>query len=259
MAAKFDPASMAGALIAARRNRQQLDTATLSGASASLEQAYQVQRAVIDSIGPIGGYKTNRMADGTQVVAPIAASMVRPAACQFSANDFILTGAELELAFRLETPLPATRSEYQLEQLAPCFVALPVIEIVDSRLVNHSQCHFPLTLADNLSNGALVVGQPVPDWADLELGTPDHSFHAGDTLLSDGAGAVPGGSALTLLQGALAVIARYHGSLEPGQYITTGALSGAHWLTQRAQLRGEISGFGRVACTVERHGGEPTG
>lgn len=255
MNSAFDAARMTHELLSVRGERRQLEVASLSGQPQSIADAYAVQARVMDEIGPAGAFKTNRLDDGTQIVAPIAASTVVPSGTSFADNRFMLCGVELELAFRLEHPLPAADDPDWAHKISNAFVALPVLEIVDSRLLDHTRSPSLVQLADNLSNGALVYGEPLTNWSECNLSAPQHELSAGQRALSKGAGAVPGGSALSLLHGFLRCIGDHCGGVQPGQIVTTGALSGVHWLGDESgsePVRGSIESLGSVSCIVAR-------
>ena len=138
----------------------------------------------MQELGPVGAFKTSKLPDGTQIVAPIPASVVRPSGATFAADELLQVGIELEIAFRIERGLPSPDAEDFEDKLRSCVVALPVIEVVDTRLAFLETCHPMMKLADNQSNGGLVIGQPVADWQERNVATPDHHFAAGDTVIS---------------------------------------------------------------------------
>jgi len=245
-----DTAAIAQALLSARAQRRQLQVTDIDGEVQTLADAYAVHEQVMQELGPVGAFKTSKLPDGTQIVAPIPASVVRPSGATFAADELLQVGIELEIAFRIERGLPSPDAEDFENKLRSCVVALPVIEVVDTRLAFLETCHPMMKLADNQSNGGLAIGQPVADWQERNVATPDHHFAAGDTVISTGAGAVPGGSAWDIFEGLVRVIGEHCGGLQVGQYVTTGALSGLHWIDKGCKVTGRIEGFGSVDVTI---------
>ena len=173
------------------------------------------------------------------------------AGAAFAAGELVLAGIELEVAFRLEADPPPLDAPDFAERLRQTVVAVPAIEVVDTRLAFHETCHPMMKLADNQFNTGLVVGAPIADWQSLNLTNPGHAFHAGDAVVSEGPGSVPGGSAFEILEGFVRVVGEHCGGLKAGQYVTTGALSGLHWIEKGHRVTGNIEGLGAVDVVIE--------
>lgn len=251
MSTTFDANAVASALLSARAGGSQLQPADISAPPATLADAYAVHRAVIAELGPVGAFKTSKTEDGIQIMAPIPASGVRPSGATFTADELVLAGIELEIAFRVEQPLPPPEAPDFIDRLRRAVVAVPAIEVVDTRLAFHATCDDLTKLADNQFNAGLVVGAPLTDWQELNLTDPDHTFHAGETIISAGAGKVPGGSAFASLAAFVGIVGDHCGGLRPGQYVTTGALSGLHWIDKGRHVSGRIDGLGPVEVVID--------
>ena len=156
----------------------------------------------------------------------------------------------MEIAFRLERELPALDDPDMAGKLKAAVVAFPVIEVVDTRLAFLDTCHPMMKLADNQSSAGLVYGEPVADWQSLNLTNPGHKFTADDQLVSGGPGAVSGGSAFENLEAFVRVAGDHCGGFQVGQFLTTGALSGLHWIEKGQTVRGEIEGLGSVEVFI---------
>ncbi|MGI9423421.1 MAG: hypothetical protein ACR2PA_09525, partial [Hyphomicrobiaceae bacterium] len=102
-----DTAAIAQALLSARAQRRQLKVTDIDGEVQTLNDAYAVHERVMQELGPVGAFKTSKLPDGTQIVAPIPASVVRPSGATFAADELLQVGIELEIAFRIERGLPS--------------------------------------------------------------------------------------------------------------------------------------------------------
>ncbi|MEM6497322.1 MAG: 2-keto-4-pentenoate hydratase, partial [Pseudomonadota bacterium] len=168
----------------------------------------------------------------------------------FTSSELVQVGIELEIAFRLEQALPARDDPEFSEKLKAAVVAYPVIEVVDTRLSFLETCHPMMKLADNQANAGLVFGAPVADWQTLDVTNPGHKFTADEAIVSEGAGTVPGGSAFEILESFVRVVGDHCGGLQVGQLVTTGALSGLHWIEKGQTVRGQIAGLGSVEVVI---------
>ena len=246
-----DSAGFAQAVLTARATGKLIERRDLSGEPTTLHEAYAVHRAVMREIGPVGAFKTSREPDGQQIMAPIAADGVRPSGASFSGDELNLAGIELEIAFRLDAKLPPPQADDFDDRLRASVVAVPVIEVVDTRLAFHETCHPMAKLADNQFNAGLVVGAPIKDWWDLNLDNPAHTFKAADVVVSEGERPVPGGrGAFAVLQGFARAVGDHCGGLQAGQYVTTGALSGLIWIDKGTHVIGHIDGLGSVDVMI---------
>lgn len=246
----FDATAVAGKLLAARRSRTQLQATDIDQEATTLEEAMAVHALVMAELGDVGAFKTSKTPENVQILAPIPASDVRPNGATFTGEELVQIGIELEIAFRVEHPLPALDDTDFADKLKKAVVAYPVIEVVDTRLAFLETCHPMMKLADNQSNAGLVYGAAVTDWQDLNLTNPGHKFTSGGQLVSDGPGTVPGGSAFEILEGFVKVAGDHCGGLQVGQFLTTGALSGLHWIEKGQTVHGEIDGLGSVEVVI---------
>ncbi len=247
----IDAAATAAALLHARRTLSQLDVTDLDREATTLADAYAVHELVIKEIGPVGAFKVGKLADGTLMMAPIPESGVRASGAAFAADEIVQSGVELEIAFRIERELPDLAAPDFTDRLRRAVVAVPAIEVVDTRLAFHDTCHPMMKLADSQFNAGLVVGAPRQDWQALNLTTPSHKLTAGAATISEGVGTVPGGSALELLEGLVRTVGQHCGGLCVGHYVTTGALSGLHWIDNGQRVAGSIAGLGAVDVLIE--------
>ena len=78
---------------------------------------------------------------------------------------------ECEFALRLSADAPSRDEPYTAEELVPIAVLCPVFDVAGYRFVT-PEANSPLDrVADMGGAGALVVGDEIPEWQDLELQT----------------------------------------------------------------------------------------
>ncbi|QHQ34384.1 hypothetical protein [Algicella marina] len=234
------------ALVRARSNGILADTAALPPV-VSTTMAYDIQARVVAAAGPIGGYKTGRASPGEPLIAaPIFAKEIRDSDAIIPFEGSRLRGFELEVGFRVDTPLPRTGGTDIAEKLALTVTPVAVIEIVESRLVDPLGCGALWKLADNQINGGLVVGASgkvgTELWADLRLD---------DATLVSGGVTNPAGRPWEVLQEFLTLAESLSLDLSVGQLVITGSLTGLRYAEAGQKLVGEIAGLGRVCCHFE--------
>jgi 2-keto-4-pentenoate hydratase len=253
MSDTIDPGQCAGLIVAAHRSLEPVLATSLGAGPQIVDDAYAVQSAVMRELGPNGGFKTARP-DPSQpnVMAPIPASRVRPSPAHFAKDEMRLVGIEIEIAFSIESELPALgQSDYDA-RLRQAVSVVPVIEMVDTRLADHETANDMIKLADNQFGFGLVTGAPVKDFARLNLTNPAITFTVNGEQLGPTSGQVPGSvDAFQVLKDFLEVVGDHCGGVQPGMYVTTGALSGLHWAKHGDEVAGSVAALGTVSVTVQ--------
>jgi len=213
----------------------------------SYDDAYQVQSILAKKYGPIAGFKVARKPGQPNIMAPIYAkdTYSTPEVIQPPIGESI--GIELEIGFKILSPLPAPNTENYLENLRACVAMVPVIEIVLTRLSDDPDCSPQLRLADNQMNGGLVVGQEARDWAAFDRPEVDAYLAFGDEVVLDGMASVPAGNAFESFRALAEMVGNHCGGLKPGHIVITGSLNGLPYIKRGTPVRGEIRGLGEVA------------
>lgn len=253
----FDPSSLAQRLAQAFASGSRIPAADLPVADEA--QAYAVQDAwmaqVVRAGGSVGGWKVGAPSnDRVPSAAPLPAACLRASGIHLGASAASLRIVELELAVRLKHDLlPGDRLPGREEIVAAIGEVLPVIELVDSRLVETLQGPAWTRLADlGCHGGALVLGAPAQgvDPASLDLTRLHTRLCIGGKAVAD----VTGGHGAPDLWRLLAWLARHAQArglpLRAGQVITTGTCTGLNVAEPGAVVEGELTGIGRVSLRV---------
>ena len=162
------------ALVEARRAGRCIDTPPSAWIPEGLEEACRLQQAVSATLGPIRGWKISGLTADQQramgvacaLCAPLLEPWVRASGGSFALTGFIRPRLECEFAFELQHDLPARATPYARAEVETAIAALRiVVEVVDSRLPAGSPVW--MELADDLNNGAFVVGPATKAWHTL--------------------------------------------------------------------------------------------
>jgi 2-keto-4-pentenoate hydratase len=224
----------------------------------SEQEAYQVQRELSRALGAqAGGWKVAMSSPDRGTSAPIFAEHLYPSPARVACVIGDSLGIEPEVAFSLRRDLPALSNgaRYQREELiAAIDAAYAAIEIVISRFQSHDGAAPLDRLADNISNGGLVLAAPCRDWRRLDLATVPLrlTLHAPDGTRSEQAsrGGHPLGDPLTALLWLVNDRARGGAGVRAGEIITTGSYAGLGYATRGTHVAVEFAGLGTATLEV---------
>jgi 2-keto-4-pentenoate hydratase len=233
-----EPAAIAARFLDARRQASGLSDYPGTMPS-SLEQAYSIQdEAVAAWSRPIVGWKVGRVPEpfaarfGTDRLAGPIFSTTVAADGAFPAMPVFAEGfaaAEAEFLLRIGTVPPAGQSRFSLDEAAALIDAVHVgIEVASSPLRTINQLGPVAVVSDFGNNNGLLIGSEVSGWQSR------HFEQWTVTTLIDGS-IVGTGQASSFPDGALGsarflfeLMAKRGIALEPGQWISTGAVTGVH-------------------------------
>ena len=236
-------------LLTSRRTGQTLKAFPTGTGPQDMTEAYAIQRAVVAKLGvPIAGYKISVMPDGSTMVAPILQSLVVADGATCSLAPSIRMGIELEFGFRFARAVPADADASAV--MAAIGETIVTLELCDSRfdtIVGQAPVD---AISDMIANRGAVHGTARPFDANMnfkgatcrqkfdgEVNNERTSSHpVGDPLLP-----------LPLLPKALAAVGY---TIEPGQFVITGSLTGISWVKAPLTVIGEIDGFGAVSVKL---------
>jgi 2-keto-4-pentenoate hydratase len=257
-----DPAEIAGRFLAARRSSRGLPDYP-GPLPETLEAAYRIQDAAIAAWGrPVIGWKVGRINPPAserfgidRLAGPIFLS--RPAAMEgpgpampVFAEGF--AAAEAEFLLRIGRTPAAGQRRFSLDEAADLIDAVHVgIEIASSPLEAINRIGPVAVISDFGNNNGLVVGAAIPDWR-------ASGFEQWEvTTLIDGK-AVGTGRAAGFPDGAIGAarflferMADRGIRLEPGQWISSGAVTGVHDAGPGQRIAARFAPGYEVSCTLE--------
>lgn len=239
---------LADRLIAARRTGKSLQLAPGDDGPETRDEVHRIQSIVQTAMGPVGAFKVGwfQPGDGEPFLAPIFAADLKPSPAAYSADLPRRFGIELEIAFRVVRPLPPVGAPDFETQARASLEALPVIEIVDSRISDFEAAGPLWKLADNQLNTGVVMGPAMSDWSGLDTTGGRVRLTAGDRVIAEGRRETPGGDAYRNFCALARAVGDHCGGLQVGHVVITGSLMGLAWVDGPAQVVGEIAGLGRV-------------
>lgn len=211
-------------------------------------EAFAVQDATLEKIGPVAGWKVGSKGPASEPsCAPLPASCLIASSVKLAGPQWRMRGIEVEVALRVGRDINPQGKLLTAEELADAFDAvLPVIEVVETRL-DDKQGDALAQLADLLSHGALVLGQPsalVPSKLDLRTLEATLSFNGEKVATTRGGN--PAEDVWTLLAW-LALHCEQRGQpLRAGQIVTTGSCTGMLLAPVGALVQAEVAGVGSI-------------
>jgi 2-keto-4-pentenoate hydratase len=217
---------------------------------ANATEAYAVQAAVAAARGRVAGFKTARKPGQSQIMAPIMACDVTDSGARVASRFGGPLGVELELGLRILAPLPDPADPGFVAALGACVEPLAVIELVDTRLDGPGTDDPLVKLADAQINASLVIGPVLTGWDGGALTGAAARMRAGDAVLLDGPGHIPGGDARDTLRALAAMAGDHCGGLQPGQVVITGSLHPLTYVAPGTPVEGWIAGCGSVSVTI---------
>jgi 2-keto-4-pentenoate hydratase len=159
-------------------------------------------------------------------------------------------GIEPEVAFTLKRTLPAGRRYSREEVIDAIGSAHAALEIVISRFQRHETAAVLDRLADNISNGGLVLGPALERWHPLAFGTIplrlSLTVEGAPPRVHQARGGHPQGDPLLPLTWLVNERAARGLGLHQGEVVTTGSYAGLHYAAPGTSVRAEFEGLGAV-------------
>jgi len=236
----------ANLLASAWRSNTRLVSLPPSAQPTTLDEAHAIQDETARLLGEtIRGWKagvTRPLRGG------VLASRLLPSPARLSAAHMHRRLVEGEVAFVLDSALPARDREYTRDEVAAAVSACVAIEVVDSRFEDQAAQPELDRVADLFGNSALVYGPPLRAWRDLPLATVHVSLTIdGKTIVDRNGGHGSGDplNACVLLVNAL----RTAGGIARGTIVTTGTYTGAPVMAVGSTAVMTIEGLGSAQVT----------
>jgi 2-keto-4-pentenoate hydratase len=266
--ANNDAAVIADRFLSARRSASGLPDYP-GDMPTSLDEAYAVQDAAIAAWKrPIVGWKVGRVPPPLvgrfgvdRIAGPIFSS--RPVqgdgdAIRMPVFDKGFAAAEAEFLLRIGRKPDPAQTSFSLEDAADLIDAVHVgIEIASSPLRAINQLGPVAIVSDFGNNNGLVVGAAIDDWRESGFESwPVKTLLDGVEVGSGKATAFPNG-ALGSARFLFELMARRGIALEPGQWISSGAVTGVHDARPGQDAEAHFNGGMQVRCRLVAAKPEP--
>ena len=252
---------IAGRFLAARRAAAGLD-AYPGDFPATLDEAYAIQDEAIAAWGrPVLGWKVGRVPPplidrfGTDRLAgPIfrearARLDGEPVEMPVFANGF--AAGEAEFLLRIGAPPPTGKGAYSLEEAAAQIDAVHAgIEVASSPLGTINELGPIAVISDFGNNNGMVIGPEIADWRDSGFESWDvATLIDGEEIGTGRASGFPDG-AIGAARFLFELMARRGIALSPGQWISSGAVTGVHPARPGQRVEARFRAGLSVACTL---------
>jgi 2-keto-4-pentenoate hydratase len=218
----------ANLLIDARRNHAPIADLPAAIAPASLDEAYFIQDAIAAAFGPIGGWKIGAGSlEATPAYAPMPLAWFYSDGATLPGQRFRYRVLEGEIAFLLGKDLPVRATPYtRTEVVAAIASCHPIIEELESGLIDPKAVAPFTSSADLQMNGAFIVGPAVANWQSIDFHTETVTLTVDGAVEVQRTGSNTSGDLMRLLPYIANEASVRTGGLKAGQWITTGSWTG---------------------------------
>ena len=257
-------------LYAAHRRRERFAPLPADLAPRDVDEAYTIQSEFVGmraaSLGQVTGYKialtTPAMRAMVGVNDSIAGDMLDKtilrfnpgAAARVRAADYMRLVVEFEIAFELAEDLPSIGAPYGREPIAAAVAAaMPALELADDRHANYSKLpgNVLMMIADNAWNEGAVLGAPVRDWRNIDLGAMRGVASVNGAQVGAGHGRDVMGHPLDALTWLANHLAERGLGLWRGDVVITGSFVTSKFPKAGDRLRFEAGALGAVELQVD--------
>jgi 2-keto-4-pentenoate hydratase len=232
---------------------------------ATLADAYRIQDAAVRLHGgTIAGWKVGKIAPEVEGANRLAGPIFGDAVVQ--AGDGVDGGAmpvfadgfaaaEAEFLLRIGTAPEPGKTEFTMADARAMVDAVHVgIEVASSPFTGINAHGPAVTVSDFGNNNGLVIGAAVDNWQDTDLNHWPVELRINDEV----AGAAIAADMLDGPFGAVRFLAEHLATrgiaLTPGQWVSTGAVTGVHKVQVGDRVAARFDASHRVTCTIKAQG-----
>lgn len=225
----------------------------------ALDDAYAVQDAAIElADAEVAGWKVGRInppIDGTnRLTGPIFADQVVPADGAAVPMPVFADGfaaAESEFLLRIGAAPDPAKTSYTVDEARALIDAVHIgIEIASSPFPGINENGPGVTISDFGNNNGLVVGDGIANWRDVDFDSWPVRLVINGARVGDATTATmldgPFGAARFLFE----LMAARGIALKPGQWISTGAVTGVHPVRVGDRVEATFDGRMTIGCTI---------
>ncbi len=216
-------------------------------------QAYAVQKAFAERIGPVSAWKVGASGprDDQAYYAPMPAPLVAESPAEVPLQTFFAPAIEAEVAFRIGEALPPGSKQHDRDEvLSTVASAHAAIEVIDSRYQPAASADGLSQLADLQNNAFFVIGAGAPDWSAASIPELLARLDIDEQTVVETRGGNPADPCRLLVWLANTFCRQGH-PLAAGDLVTCGSYTGQYPLSQpvRASARFETLGAAEIRMT----------
>ena len=248
-------------LLKARGDHRRLDRLPPDCTPETVEDGMAIQNALADLWGlEVAGWKVGAASAaamemlGTDAPFPgrVFAPYLLDSPAGVAAEALHKCAVECEFAFRLGRDLPPRDADYGMDEIRDAVTdAYPAIELVNDYWVDGFALGVAHFVADNGSNGGLVLGPSIGDWRERDLAAAAATLSIDGEPTARGSGADVLGHPLNTLVWLANDLSRRGVGLQEGQVVTTGSMTGMTPCRPGATAVGDFGALGTVQVTFE--------
>jgi 2-keto-4-pentenoate hydratase len=215
----------------------------------TLEEAYAVQDIMALAYGEIGGWKVGAPTpDATPIFAPMPLNWIGATGSILSEETRRYRGLEAEIAFQLGEDLPPRATPYSLDEVVAAIASChPVIEELESALVDPVAATRFSMIADMQMHGGFIYGPACPEWKSINFTTEQVTLAVDGLIRVERTGSNTSGNFMRLLPWLANEGAARTGGLKAGQWITTGSWTGNIQAVAGSSVDVSFTNAGRVS------------
>jgi 2-keto-4-pentenoate hydratase len=248
---------LARRLLGAEESRRPIAPLTEEYAELQIEDSYSVQLAIIEAkrargaivVGKKAGVTSKAIQEMFGVDEPdfghLLDDMIVAEGDSIKCSTLIQPKAEPEIAFILDKDLRGPGIS-AADVLAATKYVLPVLEIIDSRIVDW-KIKLPDTVADNASCGKVVIGGSVRRVDQLDLRLVGVVLEKNGEIVATGAGAAVLGNPANAVAWLANKLATLDQGLKAGELILPGSLTAAVAVKAGDHVRATFDHLGSVS------------
>ena len=218
----------ANLLLNARRSHTPIADLPVELQPQSLEEAAIVHGIMAAAFGPIGGWKIGAGSpDATPFFAPMPLAWMARSGTLLAGPRFRYRVLEAEIAFLLGHALPPRAKSYSRDEVVAAIASChPIIEELESGLIDpKAAAHFS-SMADLQMHGGFIHGPACHDWKKIDFKTETVPLAIDGKVQVERTGSNTSGDLMRLLPYLANEGATRTGGLKAGQWITTGSWTG---------------------------------
>jgi len=209
---------------------------------------YAIQDGVAAATGPIAGWKVGaRTPTAEPNPAPLLAGTLLESPAMVDGKAMHMIGVEIEISFHIAGDIgPRAQPVGREEALSVVGDAFVGMEVVDTRLADFQTVDPEWLLADNQMNHALVVGDAIERWRQLDWPGLQVKLAIDGKIVVDQRGGLGAVDPVRPLAWMIDHAVRRRGGIRKGQAITTGSWTGLRYFPPGTRARGEFVDLGAV-------------